>query len=250
MPQLDRPRQREEFEIAILCALQAEHDAIEAVLDEDYEDGHPYGKAPGDQNSYTTGRIGVHHVVIAYMPGMGKAHAATVASGIRGSFTGIRLEVLAGVCGGAPKSNHGVDILLGDVIVSSAIVQVDFGRQYSDKRVMKDTSEGNLGPPNPEIRSFIKKASGLLALSRLREKTALYCEQFFNNVWLSGWEIPDTNEDKLFHTRRLLLVLSVMSDKHLKTKSVGQHWLLLAGNWAAAIITWSFDRAHRRLESL
>ena len=47
-----RPRAREDFEIAIICALQVEADVVEALFDEYWdEDGDRYGKAPGDTNA-------------------------------------------------------------------------------------------------------------------------------------------------------------------------------------------------------
>jgi hypothetical protein len=99
MAQIPRPRHRNDFEIALICALRIEHDAVEALLDENYEtDGFSYGKAPGDDNAYTLGRIGNHHVVLVQMPGMGKAYAAGVASSLRTSFDGIKLGILVGIC--------------------------------------------------------------------------------------------------------------------------------------------------------
>jgi hypothetical protein len=68
-----QPKDRDGFEIAIICALRSEADAVEALFDEYWdEDGDRYGKAPGDINAYTTGAVGRHNVVLAYMPGIGK----------------------------------------------------------------------------------------------------------------------------------------------------------------------------------
>lgn len=180
MVQLPRPNDRRDFEIAIICALQCERDAVEAILEEDYETGgFSYGKAPGDHNAYTIGRIGNHHVVLAYMPGMGKVNSAAVASGIRASFLGIKLALLVGVCGGAPKTPDGVDIFFGDVIISTMVIQVDFGRRYPDRFARKTALEGNLGQITAEIRSFLAKASGRLARQRLRKKTLFYTKELY-----------------------------------------------------------------------
>jgi hypothetical protein len=76
-----RPPQRQDFEIAIICALRSEADAVEAVFDIFWDDdGKRYGKASGDPNAYTTGVIGSYNVVLAYMPSMGKGSAASVAT--------------------------------------------------------------------------------------------------------------------------------------------------------------------------
>jgi len=72
-----QPRERGDFEVAIICALQSEADAVEALFDKFWGDhGEMYGKAPGDPNAYTTGVIGLHNVVLAHMPGIGKGSAA------------------------------------------------------------------------------------------------------------------------------------------------------------------------------
>ena len=99
-----RPSQRKDFEIAIICALRSEADAVEALFDIFWDDdGKSYGKASGDPNAYTTGVIGSHNVVLAYMPGMGKGIAASVASSFRCSFEGIKLALVVGICGGVPN---------------------------------------------------------------------------------------------------------------------------------------------------
>ncbi|KAL4899488.1 quinon protein alcohol dehydrogenase-like superfamily [Aspergillus multicolor] len=67
-----RPHTREEFQIAIVCALPDDADAVKALFDETYDTGHVYGKQYGDANVYTNGRIGQHDVVLTYMPGMGR----------------------------------------------------------------------------------------------------------------------------------------------------------------------------------
>src|ERR1700722_3134837 len=113
------PSQRNDFKIAIICALRSEADAVEALFDKFWGDhGEMYGKAPGDPNAYTTGVIGLHNVVLAHMPGIGKGSAAGVASSFRYSFRGIKLSLVVGICGGVPYGTDGEEILLGDVIVS------------------------------------------------------------------------------------------------------------------------------------
>src|SRR5436190_19682118 len=99
-----RPNSRDDFEIAIICALSVEGDAVEKLLDEEYEtDGFSYGKARWDSNTYTTGRLGNQHVVLVYMPGMGMTSAAAVASNIRSSFERIKVGIVMGICGGVPR---------------------------------------------------------------------------------------------------------------------------------------------------
>src|SRR5947207_15703223 len=114
MTQHTQPTERGDFEIAIIFALKAEADAVEALFDKFWgDDEEMYGKAPGDPNAYTTGVIGSHNVVLAHMPGMGKNSAAAVASSFRFSFRGIKLALVVGICGGVPYGTDG-EILLGD----------------------------------------------------------------------------------------------------------------------------------------
>lgn len=73
-----RPRHRGDFRIALLCALPLEADAVKAVFDKRWDDdGDAFGKAPRDQNAYSTGKIGRHNVVLAHMPAIGKEAAAS-----------------------------------------------------------------------------------------------------------------------------------------------------------------------------
>ena len=202
MAKLEPPRHQREFEIAIICALQIEHDAVETLLDEDYgHHGVLYRKAAGDPNIYTTGRLGRHHVVIAYMPGIGKANAAVTAAGIRSSFQGVRLALIVGVCGAVPKPvAKGIDILLGDVLVSTAVLQVDFIRRYPNKSIIKDVREGNLGPPSSEIRSFIKKVSGHLTFPKVAKGTALHLRDLLEEEGFQDYQYPGMKEDRLYRS--------------------------------------------------
>ncbi len=101
---------REDFEIAIICALPLEYDAVSSFLMKS-------GKTIGENNICKTGRIGAHNVVLALLSGMGKASAASTAASIRSSYRHIRLGLLVGVCGGVPQPG-GEEILLGDVVIS------------------------------------------------------------------------------------------------------------------------------------
>ncbi|KAG4258772.1 hypothetical protein FPRO03_13438 [Fusarium proliferatum] len=161
-----RPVSRADFPLAIICALSFEADAIEALFDEHW-DCNVYSKAPGDPNSYSTGRIGHHNVVLAYMPEAGKASGAAVATNCRVSFPHVKLAIVVGICGvipftPGPRDAHH-EIILGDVIVSQSVVQHDLGRQYPDSFEYKDANEEALGRPNIEIRSLLSKLKSLRA---------------------------------------------------------------------------------------
>ncbi|KAK2737189.1 phosphorylase superfamily protein [Colletotrichum kahawae] len=72
-----RPLRRENFQIAVVCALPLEYDATTLAFDELWdEDGDKFGRAQNGPNHYTTGRIGRHNVVLALLPNMGKASSS------------------------------------------------------------------------------------------------------------------------------------------------------------------------------
>jgi nucleoside phosphorylase len=196
-----RPRAREDFEIAIICALQVEADVVEALFDEYWdEDGDRYGKAPGDTNAYTTGAIGHHNVVLAHMPGIGRGSAASVASSFRSSFRGIKLALIVGICGGVPIGINAEEILLGDVIISTGVIQYDFGRQVPDRFIRKNTLEDNLGRPNAQIRSLLSKLGGNRSRKRLRNNTFCYLQKLREKEDFpkARYQYPGAVEDKLY----------------------------------------------------
>ncbi|KAK3933482.1 hypothetical protein QBC46DRAFT_402037 [Diplogelasinospora grovesii] len=128
-----RPVTRRDFEIAVICALPLEANAVEAVFDHYWDDdGPPYDKARGDPNTYSTGTVRRHNVILAYMPGMRKANAAALAANIWPSFPNIKLAVIVSVCGCIPLTPDGDEIVLGDVIISDKVVQYDLARQMPE----------------------------------------------------------------------------------------------------------------------
>ncbi|OCK75506.1 putative kinesin light chain, partial [Lepidopterella palustris CBS 459.81] len=193
-----RPRDRNDFDIAIICALTIESDAVEALFDEIWEGDCAYGKAPTDPNFYTTGRIGVHNVVLAFMPSMGKGTSASVAANFRSSFPRITLGLVVGICGGVPIGTDKKEILLGDIIISTGLVQYDFGRQYPENFVIKDTLEDSLGRPNSEIRSFLKKMAGFRSRQLLANRTSTFLDELCNKEGLQESKYPGADEDKLY----------------------------------------------------
>src|SRR5256885_16699958 len=96
-----QPCDRGDFEIALICALHIESDAVEALFDGYWKDvGVNYGKAKGDVNAYTTGWLCGHNVVLVHMGGIGKVNSATAAAHLLSSFPKIKLGLIVGTCGG------------------------------------------------------------------------------------------------------------------------------------------------------
>src|SRR6202000_2575591 len=99
LPDPMMPRGRQDFEVAIICALPLESSAVKAAFDMRW-DNVPFGRAHGDGNRYSFGTIGQTHIVLVHMPGMGKSRASRAAAHCQMSFTNIRLCLIVGVCAG------------------------------------------------------------------------------------------------------------------------------------------------------
>lgn len=197
-----RPSCREDFEIAIICALPLEYNAVALLFDEFWDgDGDQFGRAASDDNAYKTGRIGKHSVVLALLPGMGKVSAAAAAASMRSSYVALRLVLLAGICGGSPHYNQD-EILLGDVIISKTVIQYDFGRQYPDGFTRKDKTEGDLSKHNKNIRTLLATFETDLGGDELRKKTAHFLRQLQAKAGdhQTKYKYPGTAEDKLFES--------------------------------------------------
>ncbi|KAF3805703.1 hypothetical protein GCG54_00005065 [Colletotrichum gloeosporioides] len=158
---------REDFQIAFICAVGCEYEAVAFALDHIW-DGEEVqlGNAPEDYNKYTVGRIANHNIVVLLLPGMGKVDAASAANRLRLSYTGIKLAILVGICGGVPEIGTDKELLLGDVVISKSIVQYDLGKQQPSNFVIKGTIEDSLGRPHESVRSV----TAVLETDRGREK--------------------------------------------------------------------------------
>lgn len=192
---------RRMFEVAIVCALQIESTAIEACLDDVY-DATSYGKAPGDTNAYTLGRIGPHHVVLTYLPSIGKAPAAATAALLAISFDNIQLGLLVGICGAIPFiKEHGstAEVALGDIIIGTGVVQYDLGRQYDVGRpIRKRSLEDSLSRSPPEIRSFLHKCQAGLERRAMQAKVQEYIEEICEKDDFKAWRKPALDQDILY----------------------------------------------------
>lgn len=173
-----RPSSRDEFEVALVCSLPLEYNAISLLFDEFWdEDGDQYGRAIGDLNTYTTGRFGNFDVVLVLLPNTGNVSAASAAASLRSSYSGLRLVILTGTCGGVPFSGTGDEILLGDVIISKAVIQFDYGRQYPHNFKTRGTTEDILDRPNKDIRGLITFLETELARERLEKRATVFLKQ-------------------------------------------------------------------------
>ncbi|KAF4930991.1 Kinesin light chain [Colletotrichum viniferum] len=196
-----RPSRREDFRVALICALPIEFDAVALAFDETWP-GNQFGKAPGDYNSYTLGRMGGQNAVLVLLHKMGKTSAASATTSLRHSFPSVNLAFLCGICGGVPNPSHDVEILLGDVIISENVVEYDYGRQYPSTFAHKNTVSDVLGMPVKEIRSFLTYLKTDFGRDQLRGQVPSMLEQIQrktveNGHW-SKYLHPGTETDVLF----------------------------------------------------
>ncbi|KAK2799725.1 hypothetical protein FQN50_008373 [Emmonsiellopsis sp. PD_5] len=195
-----RPTTRDGFEIAIVCAMPLEFNAVSLLFDEIWDDD--YGRIDRDPNVYTTGRIGKFNVVLVRLLNMGKVSAAGTSAYLSLSYPSLNLVLVTGVCGGVPHPNGDEELLLGDVVISKHIVQYDLGRQYPDEFLTRDTVQDSLGPPPKDIRNLLAIFETNLARDRLKQRTAIFLEQIQINAARrrrgAKYQYPGASHDKLF----------------------------------------------------
>ena len=122
-----------------------------------------------DPNNYVLGRVYSHNVVIACLPAgiYGTNAAARVANDMLRTFQGLRIGLMVGIGGGIPDLGEGIDIRLGDVVISQpdktfgGVIQYDLG--------------SNRGEGRFERKGFLKSPPTLLlsALSTLQAEHEL-----------------------------------------------------------------------------
>lgn len=199
------PASRDEFEVAVVCSLPLAYDAVSLLFDQFWdENGDKYGRAIGDTNSYTTGRFGNCDAVLVLLPNTGKISAASATASLRSSYPGLRLVILTGICGGVPTTDTGDEILLGDVIISKTVIQYDYGRQYPNDFVAKDTTEDSLGRPDKNIRSLVAVLETARERDRIETRAAILLKQIQtpaakrNRHKEDTYQYPGAANDKLF----------------------------------------------------
>ena len=196
-----RPRSIEEYQVGWVCALPKELTAARAMLDEEHEEFE--SRVAQDNNSYILGRVHGHNVVMACLPAgvYGTNSAAVVAKDMLRTFTGIRFGLMVGIGGGIPNIANGVDIRLGDIVVSepdgvhSGVVQYDLRK--------------NLGGGIFQRKGFLMQPPTLLltALTNLKSQHAIYGNRISNTLSeminrlpqlaLSGYIHPGSDMDSL-----------------------------------------------------
>lgn len=194
----NRPLSRNQFQVAIICALPLETNAVLCCLDEIWHDAPQYyGKCEGDNNAYLFGKSGRHDVVVVTLAGEGRVNASSSAQSLKISFNSIKLALLVGICGAIPFKKDGTEIILGDVIISEVIVDLSHGRQYPGGFNRKDTLLDVYGRPDEEILGLLRTWKTPLLLDKLRQETKNNLTTLSRHPHLYT-EYPGVWEDKLF----------------------------------------------------
>ncbi|KAM3475995.1 hypothetical protein MY8738_007151 [Beauveria namnaoensis] len=190
------PADRKSFRVAILCAMSHEADAVALLFDQFWnEERDPYGRADGDENTYNTGRIGQHHVVLAVLPHIGTSSAAAATASLRSSYTNLKLAILVGICGGIPRIKDD-NAFLGDVVISQIIIQYDYGRQYPSHFAIKSTIEDSLGRANTDIGSLLANLGTRFNKARLQAKASTHLKHL--QAAAKHYQYPGKENDTLY----------------------------------------------------
>ncbi|KAJ5661916.1 zinc finger protein [Penicillium maclennaniae] len=114
------------------------------------------------------------------------------------SFTSIELVLLVGICGALPHKSDGTEILLGDVIISEILVELDYGRLYpSGFRRRKDTILDVPGRPNEEILGLLHSLKTPLLLDEVHKGMMQHLRALLRHEKIKT-SYPAASEDKLF----------------------------------------------------
>lgn len=163
----DIPPQAIDYHVAVICVLEEEAEAVRAAFDHRWDlqdEGDNIVKHHGDKNQYNTGVIFKHNVVLATPDKYGKGNATRVIAHLRSTFPGIRWCLAVVVCGGVPAPKNREPIYLGDVIVSTKIVEYDAGKQYPS---IFDSNPIFQRLPDPERAIYLKMIRGKPNIDRL-----------------------------------------------------------------------------------
>ncbi|KAI1115623.1 hypothetical protein F5Y14DRAFT_409764 [Nemania sp. NC0429] len=140
----------DDYTVGWVCALPIELAAATSMLDTIHEN---IAKSPNDSNTYTLGSIHRHNVAIACLPtnGYGTNNAAIVASNMRRTFPSLQTFLLVGIGGGIPGK---VDVRLGDIVVSTGVMQYDLGKTVQNGHFQ---STGFMRQPSLTLMTAISK---------------------------------------------------------------------------------------------
>lgn len=194
-----RPQSRAGFQIAIICTLDIEKQAIDVLFDQEHE-AADYRKGFRDPNHYKLGRIGRNHVVLVKLSNKGSDSSSSSVTHLERSFPGIKVYILVGICGGVPfqgEPGNETETILGDVVISDSIIRTDLGKQYENEYSRRTDRREILGNPTLEIRNII---SGLHSEPQRLQRKMIANLQDIQRKSSGKWHYGSISDDRLFAT--------------------------------------------------
>lgn len=186
---------RDEFRIAIICAVGKEGDAVERLFDQKWTT-RDLGRQLGDDNTYSLGRIGGVMVVVVWLPKYGKSSASVATAQLYFSFTRIEHVLIVGICGGVPVPGGRQELFLGDVVISTKLQLYDQGKQNPDGYIPTRTAS-----PRGAMGSFLNMLEGSGGSRRtLYEYLNRYLRHMLlrDEEYAAKVEYPGQDQDVLF----------------------------------------------------
>ncbi|KAI8685134.1 PNP-UDP-1 domain-containing protein [Fusarium keratoplasticum] len=211
------PASRDDFQIAIVCDLLVEYNAISHLVDGVWDEN--YGGSPGDPNKYTAGRIGPLNIIIVLLSGLRKVRTASETAWIRFSFPNLELLLLTGICGGVPKTGTGNELVLGDVVISNTIVRYE--RLYPPTFETMNTLGDRLGRSPLHIQNLFTALKASHSIQLLEQQAASHLEKLQSwqsdvdeaaNYWYPGADNDQLYPASYLHRHRSTGLCGVCND--------------------------------------
>jgi len=185
---------KEDFKVAIICAMPKEADAMIEVLG----DGLGKTNIEHGRNSsyaYSWGIIEYTPVVLVMPNKTGNVHAGRAAEALHFDFPNLDVVLLVGICGGVPTTTDGTAVYLGDVIISEAVrTYLENDHFVSGQRVFSGSKVHHLKGHT----DFVQNVQGQMKLRRKKEGLLKDARLAFEKLDYNLYVRPALTEDLLF----------------------------------------------------
>lgn len=178
---------KDSYTVGWIAALSIELTAAIRMLDARYSYPIDFVKNPNDTNVYVWGKIGDHNVVIAFLEegAYGTTPAAITATYLLSALPNIKIGLLVGIGAGIRRKDLGIDVRLGDVVISEpdgksgGVYQYDLLKARAGNHV---ETTGVLNRPSTFLLKVLKlvKAQHLAGQSKVPEYLRLINPEMAN----------------------------------------------------------------------
>ncbi|KAI9147072.1 Ankyrin-2 [Paramyrothecium foliicola] len=195
----------DQYQFAILCALEHELQAVLCCRDEIFNRKSIQREAKGDTNSYHLVRMGEHYVVVVMLPETGTASASGSVAHLGRTFPKFKLVLMVGIGGGVPHDKAEGPIRLGDVVFGhsrtqhGSILKYESGKEHQGRK-FESTGHTNSAPHF--ALSAVKSLKALIGL----EKDTYVSDRINDTIGKlheqirSQWQRPALDTDKLYQS--------------------------------------------------